>query len=127
MRFITLVSLAVGLLLMVGSQVYAQTLEKGSQVDLNLEPMTQTEVKQGFEKMQEDLTEKGKIISLPFAMGSLFIGVLLIILGLIFSKKMVAAGVGAIMAAVISLFILGDLKQAMGYLEGWVTMIRSWM
>ncbi|CAI8944503.1 putative Lipoprotein [Brevibacillus sp. IT-7CA2] len=98
-----------------------------TQVDLNLKPMTQEEVKQGFSKMQRDISNKGKSSSVPIAMAGLVIGVFIIIIGAIFSKRLVLTGIGVIGAAFMALFVLGDLQGALSILEECAELLRSWM
>lgn len=97
------------------------------EAELNLKPMTQEEVKQGFAKMEKDLTEKGKSASVPVAMGCLLLGIIFMFVGVIVSKKLAVAGLGLVGIAFISVLVLGDLKQSVAFLQELAVLIKSWM
>ncbi|MDT3417181.1 hypothetical protein QO009_003076 [Brevibacillus aydinogluensis] len=102
-------------------------VNNNTKVDLNIKPMTEKEVKNGLSKMQTDLYERGKIFAIPIAMAGVAIGIVLLVIGTIFSKKIALTGLGAIGSSFLVLLILGDLNHTVQFLKEVADLVRSWV
>ncbi|MBA4535480.1 hypothetical protein [Brevibacillus halotolerans] len=93
---------------------------------LEIEAMNNKEIKNGLQKMEVDLSEKGESLSIPLTVAGIFIGVLMFLVGAIFSKKILLSGLIVIAGSFGCLVILGDIPTFIGFLNDMAKMVRSW-
>ncbi|QDX91000.1 hypothetical protein EEL30_00585 (plasmid) [Brevibacillus laterosporus] len=99
---------------------------KDGRESLKIEAMNNKEITNGLQKMEVDLSEKGENLSIPLTAIGIFIGVLMFLVGAIFSKKMLLSGLIVIAGTFASLVILGDIPTFIDLLSDMAKMVRSW-
>ncbi|AYB41729.1 hypothetical protein D5F52_26615 (plasmid) [Brevibacillus laterosporus] len=113
-------------LIMIFGCVQASAKAEDERESLKIEAMNNKEIKNGLQKMEVDLSEKGESLSIPLTVAGIFIGVLMFLVGAIFSKKVLLSGLIVIAGTFGCLVILGDIPTFIDFLNDMAKMVRSW-
>ncbi len=125
------VLLVIGLVLGGGiGAVYADT-QKGMQnqvqeTHLDVNPMNPQKAANGLQKMSTDLQTWGQNASVPLALWALLIGVITLVTGLVFSKRLAVVGIASIGGSLVLLVILGDVMKSIEVLQNLAVTVRTW-
>lgn len=93
---------------------------------LNIEPQEPSAVTEGFNQMSEDLAELSAGVAPVIAFAAFMIGAIMIVLGLIFSRKLTQGGFFLALAAGFVFFLLSDLSGAVAIAKGFFEKIASY-
>ena len=93
---------------------------------MNVTPQDPSQAAEGFQQMSQDLNELSSGIAPVLAFGGFMIGAVMVILGLIFSKRMAKGGFFLAIASGFVFFLLSDLSSAVEMTKGFFEKIASY-
>lgn len=93
---------------------------------MNIEPTEPSKAAEGFNEMSRDLAVLSSGMAPVLAFAAFMIGAVMIILGLVFSKRMAKGGFFLAVAAGFVFFLLSDLNTAVGMVKAFFEKIASY-
>lgn len=93
---------------------------------INVSPQDPSKAAEGFQQMSRDLDELSSGMAPVLAFGGFLIGAVMVILGLIFSKRMAKGGFFLSIASGFVFFLLSDLSTAVGWTKGFFENLASY-
>ena len=93
---------------------------------LKVEPISPEDSVVKLEKMEKDIQQLGEGLAPNLSKYALVAGAVMIVIGLIFSKKVMIAGFAMIGIAFLIYFLIGDMNKTMSLIEKIVDTLKSY-
>lgn len=92
---------------------------------LDVSPMTPEKAANGFVKLGDDLSVMGKGIVVPLTVGGILLAGVFLVIGVVFSKKLLVVGWSLLGISLLLWIFLGDMKTTIKFFSSLGMYIRS--